>query len=63
MVFSTGDKIQLEDIENIGNKFKGTQETCAFIYVENKNQNIGIIYIGKINEKEFLEDQLTDSSY
>jgi long-chain acyl-CoA synthetase len=53
IVFSTGDKINMEDIERMANKFPGIKESCV-IYKQNLDKLVYVlIYTGDCNEEKF----------
>lgn len=55
VVFSTGDKIQLEDIESMAYGIKGVDETCAISYNKNDCPIIVLVYTGTAEELIVLE--------
>ncbi|MDQ3239444.1 MAG: AMP-binding protein [bacterium] len=54
VVFSTGDKIQLEDIEATAAQFDGVLEVCAISIGEN-NPELILVYTGTAQEQKILE--------
>lgn len=55
VVFSTGDKIQLEDIEDVASQFPGIIETCAVsVYKNDGNHKFGIVYVGDCKTEDLI---------
>jgi long-chain acyl-CoA synthetase len=56
VVFPTGDKIQMEDIEHFANTIKEVNEACVVLKsMENDTQSLGLVYIGDIDETVLLK--------
>ncbi len=55
VVFPTGDKIQMEDIEAIADSLPGIQESCAVVAMQDEQPEMGLVYVGNIVEKTTLE--------
>lgn len=55
VVFSTGDKVQLEDIELMALKINGVDEVCAVSIEKNNTPSIILVFTGSANEDEILE--------
>lgn len=59
-VFSTGDKIQLEDIEDLANKFPKVTESCA-VYSSGLKPTLGLFYVGSCPQsklRSYLNENL-----
>lgn len=50
VVFPTGDKIQMEDIETIADSLPGIQESCAIVTIQSDQPEMGLVYVGDVIE-------------
>lgn len=52
IIFSSGDKIMLDDIERIANSIQGVSESCAVAVDKSQSKDIVLVYKGTITEEK-----------